>query len=315
MGLFTNKKKLCPICGNPTPRFLSQKFEDQPICKECEDKIDLPGEILDNMTLQGFREYLVAYGENAPLRSVFHATYDYGGALFVKEQIMLDEENDLIRLKNTKESWAIEKQCLKSFRILEDEKVLFESGEGILKSYPSEIPAQVEALEPLVSAFCLEKREYERREELERIRRRNETDEERMERERINRTYAPSFTDPQLLKEFRVEIRLSHPYWTFYEEKTSAPMFDSNFPSIESYLREYQGKVDELHILAIKLMYMIDPNAQEKQMGANPASADNFSAAAPVDAVAEIKKYKELLEQGIITEEEFAAKKRQLLGI
>lgn len=36
---------------------------------------------------------------------------------------------------------------------------------------------------------------------------------------------------------------------------------------------------------------------------------------APVDAVAEIKKYKELLEQGIITEEEFTAKKKRLLGI
>ena len=33
------------------------------------------------------------------------------------------------------------------------------------------------------------------------------------------------------------------------------------------------------------------------------------------DAVAEIKKYKELLDAGIITEEEFAAKKKQLMGI
>jgi len=40
------------------------------------------------------------------------------------------------------------------------------------------------------------------------------------------------------------------------------------------------------------------------------------AAAAPAgDAVAEIKKYKELLDAGIITEEEFSAKKRQLLGI
>jgi hypothetical protein len=33
------------------------------------------------------------------------------------------------------------------------------------------------------------------------------------------------------------------------------------------------------------------------------------------DPVAEIQKYKTLLDQGIITEEEFTAKKRQLLGI
>ena len=42
MGLFTNNKKLCPICGNPTPRLLATKVEDVPLCKECAAKIDLP---------------------------------------------------------------------------------------------------------------------------------------------------------------------------------------------------------------------------------------------------------------------------------
>ena len=40
-----------------------------------------------------------------------------------------------------------------------------------------------------------------------------------------------------------------------------------------------------------------------------------ISATAPTDAVAEIKKYKDLLDSGIITEEEFTAKKKQLMGI
>ena len=39
------------------------------------------------------------------------------------------------------------------------------------------------------------------------------------------------------------------------------------------------------------------------------------AATAPTDAVAEIKKYKDLLDSGIITEEEFTAKKKQLMGI
>ena len=38
-------------------------------------------------------------------------------------------------------------------------------------------------------------------------------------------------------------------------------------------------------------------------------------ASAGVSAAEEIKKFKELLDAGIITEEEFAAKKRQLLGL
>ena len=34
-----------------------------------------------------------------------------------------------------------------------------------------------------------------------------------------------------------------------------------------------------------------------------------------VDPIAEIKKFKELLDMGIISQEEFAAKKKQLLGL
>ena len=31
MGLFSNNKKLCPICGSPTPRLLPTKVEDMPL--------------------------------------------------------------------------------------------------------------------------------------------------------------------------------------------------------------------------------------------------------------------------------------------
>ena len=33
MGLFSNNKKLCPICGSPTPRLLATVVDDQPLCK------------------------------------------------------------------------------------------------------------------------------------------------------------------------------------------------------------------------------------------------------------------------------------------
>lgn len=212
MGLFSNKKKLCPICGNPTPRLLPRKFDDQPICKECEDKIDLPGEILNSMTLDGFRQYLAAYEENEALRSVFHATYDHGGGFFSKDTLMLDEEKGLIRLKNSKNSWVIEKKHLKSFCIFEDDRTLFESGNGTLNSYPSGILARAEALIPSIDAFCAERRAYERRMEMERLHSRNETDEQRRERERIAETYRPRFEDPRLFGGFRVEVNLDHVY-------------------------------------------------------------------------------------------------------
>ena len=64
MGLFTNNKKLCPICGNPTPRLLATKVEDVPLCKECASKIDLPDGALDQMTLDQLGKYMDFYAEN-----------------------------------------------------------------------------------------------------------------------------------------------------------------------------------------------------------------------------------------------------------
>lgn len=316
MGLFTNKKKICPICGNPTPRLFPQEFDGQPICKECEKNIDLPREVLNSMTMHDFREYLAAYEENKILRSVFHATYHYGGdSLFSKECIVLDEANGLIRLKDSENCWVIEKQYLKSFRILEDNNVLFESGEGTLNHYMSEIPTRVRALESLVMAYYAEKSAYERRRDFERLRNINESEEERRERERIDNDYSLRFHVPELFQNFRVEITFTHRYWTWYEEKSSAPVFDEWYPSVDDYLEKYKEKTDELQLLADKLMQMIDPSAGKTQICSAETITIPVSGIASVDTVAEIKKYKELLEQGIITEEEFSMKKKQLLGI
>lgn len=318
MGLFSSHKKLCPICGGATPRLFPRKFDDQPICKECEKKIDLPNEVLEHMSLNDFRQYLVAYAENEPLRASFQSTYNYGAFFLSKEMLALDEEHGLLRLKNSPSSWVIEKKHLKSFRILEDDKLLFENGSGELKCYPSDVPARAEALIPAVSAFYMEKRAFERDEQRERMHHSNESDEERWERERINNTYRPRFADPGLLREFRVEVTLDHCYWTSYENTESAPIFDDSYPSVEDYIKSYREKVGILHTLALRLMHMIDPDSGERQIGAaqvQSVGTTTAAAAAPADTVAEIKRYKELLEQGIITEEEFKEKKKQLLGI
>ena len=80
-------------------------------------------------------------------------------------------------------------------------------------------------------------------------------------------------------------------------------------------------QTEELHQLAKKLMHMMDPKAGETQVGGAAAAAATAQSAAqavptvPADAVAEIQKYKTLLDAGVLTEEEFTAKKRQLLGI
>lgn len=303
MGLFSNNKKLCPICGGPTPRLFPQKFDDQPICKECEKQIDLPKEVLNGMTLDGFRQYLEEYRGNGNLRQIFEPSFQH-------MSLILDEGNGLLRLSKKETSWVIEKKDLKSFRIYEDDNILFESGKGALISHPSGVAARAKALIPMVSAFLLERRAYERNEELERTRRRNETEEQRRERERIANVYRPRFEDPNLFWGFRIEVVFDHPYWTSFQNEQQGPTFDVDYPSVEDYLERYREQTEKLHLLATKLMAMIDPDAGEKQSGAAEAAT-----ASGKDPVEEIKQYKELLDQGVITEEEFAGKKKQLLGI
>ena len=112
---------------------------------------------------------------------------------------------------------------------------------------------------------------------------------------------------------------MEHPYWSTYRGEIKAPTFSATKPDVGNYLCEYQNAVEKLHELAMNLMQMICPGAREVRGNANQAFGNtvvtNQTAPAGGDAIEEIKKFKELLDAGIITEDEFAAKKRQLLGL
>jgi hypothetical protein len=58
-----------------------------------------------------------------------------------------------------------------------------------------------------------------------------------------------------------------------------------------------------------------DQNAQIAALQAQQAPAAAPAAPAEPDPAVEIQKYATMKEQGLITEEEFAAKKKQILGI
>ncbi len=58
-----------------------------------------------------------------------------------------------------------------------------------------------------------------------------------------------------------------------------------------------------------------DQNAQLAELQAQQAAPPPAAAPAAPDSAAEIQKYAALKDQGLITEEEFAAKKKQILGI
>lgn len=117
-----------------------------------------------------------------------------------------------------------------------------------------------------------------------------------------------------------MEITLEHPYWKSFYKEMGAPKFNSDQPSTIDYLDDYTQKTEGLHALAQNLMQIIDPQVQEQVIDPHAATQSTQSApqAAPVqaeDPTVALPKYKALLDAGVITAEEFEAKKKQLLGL
>lgn len=312
MGLFSNNKKPCPICGNPTPRLLADKVEDMPLCKDCAAKIDLPNGALNQMSLDDFRRYLELYDENQPLRESFSETYHYGFG-FLGGQLVFDCTNRLLKLRNNQSAWAIEGSQIKSFRIMEDENILFEGDCTGLRRHNNDVESRVNAMEPYIREFFMELRNYEQMEHIRELRNRDRDDDD----SHLSSPPRPTFDTPAPVQHFSIDICLDHPYWSSFEQDIKAPGFDSYEPSITSYINDYRAKVEELHTLAVNLMELLAPGAPEVSVSAAaPTAAPAAAQSAPaVDVIDQLQKYKALLDQGILTEEEFTAKKKQLLGI
>lgn len=315
MGLFSNKKKPCPICGAPTPRLFPDGVEGIAICKECSKKADMPAEIRDGMSLEDFRQYIAFYDENQSLRDVFRETFQLNCGGW-NDDLSMDMENRLFRLKMNKNSLALEASCIKSFRILEDDRVLFESSPDGLRCYKLDTIARARAMEPMVAQFQMQYQQYEYMQEVEK-KLKEETDGKASTSFRY--MSRPVFETQVIEGGFTVEITLEHPYWNgIHSLECSAPKFSDTYPSVDDFLNSYQKRTEKLHDLAANLMSFINPGAPEIQVVSPGMSAVDGSAMRMYpdgDPVEEIQKYKALFDSGIITEEEFAAKKRQLLGI
>lgn len=300
MALF-GKRDACPICGGKVKGLFTTKVGGQAICKECCGTIHLPEGALDHMSVEGFKEYMAFRQENAQLRDEFCVTrkVDFG---WLDDKFLFDMEKGLLGVDNDLEKTIFQACHIKSFIIKEDTAPLFEGNPSGLYAYPSNVPERLANMAPQLHMIRMK----------EQARRVSGKD----EGPRIHMNI------PEPFKKFIVEIRLDHPYWSVFTADMSGPVFSDTYPDPDDYLRKYQKDVATMEELAYALKELAFPNAPEQRVitgaavivgGAAPAAA--AAAAAPVDAVAEIQKYKALAEQGVITEEEFAAKKRQLLGI
>ena len=305
MGLFSSNKKTCPICGGATPKLFATKIGGLPLCKECANKAHLPEEIFLHMTMDDFRQYLDLYEANQPLRDMFTETNRFSFGIF-GGSVLVDTKHKLLRLKDDKYAWVFEASQLLSFCVLEDGMPLFEGSKTSFKSYPSEVPGRLNDLASQITKMMMNQRALE---VLDKVH-----DKVTEGDNKSNHNSEPYIEFPTPFQYFQMEFQLDHPYWTTFMKQEEGPILNRQRPNIEEYRRTYTERVEEFRIFANCLMQLLNTNTKEMQ-GSGVASVQAQQTASADDVAKEIQKYKALFDAGMITEEEFTAKKRQILGI
>lgn len=186
--------------------------------------------------------------------------------------------------------------------ISEDGAPLLEGSAKGFIHHESRVPQRIDELLPQVNQMLIQR---QMQESMERLANRD-------------KEVRPSYTSidiPEPFKKFYIKLYLQHPYWSLYEFERTGPVIIGDVPDLNQYRIEYNESVQHLETLANALAKVAGFPQESAAPGQTVAAAAAAAVAAPTDAVAEIKKYKDLLDSGIITEEEFTAKKKQLMGI
>ena len=301
MGLLT-KKDPCAICGGKVKAIFPWKIDGQLVCNDCHGVTDLPDGIEKKMTVEDFRAYMTFREENVQRKNQFEISkkIDFG---WLDTKFLFDFKNHFLCMDKNLDKTIFEGKQIKSFVIREDDTPLFEGDANGLRRYISTVPERARALAPQLE-------QYRMHLEMERER-------ERLRREHGDDTYHSGilFDIPEPFKQFVIEIQFDHPYWDFFHADMGGPTFDNSNPYVDDYLCSYEEKTKVMGDLAMSFMKVAFPDAPARTIDPTSGGSTAGTASAPVDSVNEIKRYKALLDQGIITEEEFNAKKRQLMGI
>ena len=191
---------------------------------------------------------------------------------------------------------------IRSFVIQEDGAPIFEGGPQGLVRYESIVPERLTMMAPQLNQILMQK-------QLE--------DQLNVGRDPDHRP-APRFYDiPEPFKKFQVSIYVDHPYWSLLECDRSGPTFDNDYPDVNDYMNRYQEGYWLMENLAQCLMTVAFPDAPAEgaQQGAQQETQPAAAAAPAQDAVSQLKQYKQLLDDGVITQADFDAKKKQLMGL
>lgn len=302
MGLFS-KKPPCPICGGKISWLLPWKIEGEYICNTCYSKIDMDSDKVEHLTMQSFREYLVFYDQNQLLKDQFVISQRIDFGLW-DTKIIFDYQNKLFCMSKNRDKTVFEGRQLRSFTIKEDSAPLFEgSAEGICR-YASTVPERAMALAPQIAQFMMNRQMARAIDKL--------------DDGKENGTAPMQYFDvPEPFRAFNVELHFDHPYWSVIKCDMDGPRFSNDHPDVNDYIHSYQRSMEEVEKLVVAFKAVAFPEAPEQSIGLGAAGGQAVHATTtpPGDTIEEIKKYKALMEDGIISQQEFDAKKRQLLGI
>lgn len=309
MGLF-GKKDPCAICGGKVKGIFPWKIDGQCICNDCHGKVDLPDGVENNMDLQDFKNYMVFRAQNDQLKAKFNTTneIDFG---FFGVKIVFDTANRFFCMDRNLEKTLFEGENIVSFSIKEDNAPIFVGTPNGLRRYQSSVPERAFAMMPQINNMIAQRDLARTMENINRSRGDN------------NVSVAKTYIDlPEPFSKFYVEIQMKHPYFGALYAEMSGPTFNNEYPDVNDYINEYNNSAKVMEDLAMLLSQIAFPGAPVTDCDFENIAANNNAViresapAAPAVIVAdEIKKYKDMMDQGLITEEEFSAKKRQLLGI
>ncbi len=302
MGLFS-KKPPCPICGGKIPMILPTKIEGEYICNNCYGRIDMGADKESNLTMQGFREYLAFYDQNQILKGQFVIDQQIDFGLWDTKMIF-DHQNRLFCMSKNPDKTVFEGKQLKSFTIKEDSTPLFEGSAAGIRRYTSTVTERAMAMAPQIAQFAANRQMARTL--------------DRLDDGKVNNSAPVQYFDiPEPFQAFNVELHFDHPYWTVLKCDMDGPRFNNTLPDVNNYLRSYQQSIEEIERLVAALRMVAFPGVPEQSVGPGMMGTGvlHASMAPPADAIEEIKKYKALMEDGVLSQQEFEAKKKQLLGI
>ena len=152
MGLFA-KRPPCPICGGKVKGLLTWKVGGEKVCDDCYGFVDLPDKMVDTMSIEEFKQYMVFRDENDVLRQAFQETQriDFG---WLDTKFLFDMPHRYLCMDKHLKKTIFEGGQIKSFVIREDSMPLYEGSANGLRKHESGVPAQVAAMARRSSSSC-----------------------------------------------------------------------------------------------------------------------------------------------------------------